>query len=272
MKEIVAVGILAILVLNCAGAKDDYKRNMANGRKAEVIILGCVHQRHKDHKYFRTAVLKNILVKLDADIILIEEPIEFFVDGKPVPGEEEAIMRSGSAEELREAWKLCKSGKAKCLPFDIKGRDDYYIDEKYNEKQEKFFQALEKTVKIERPNIYDALDRASSLEVECANSFPETINSILCDEIAKQKITYIGKEVKYAMKEMGLQEVEFAKMFKAFWQKRNQEMEKNICKIVEENIGRRIVVTVGWNHRYILKELIKNNCPKAEMREYWELL
>lgn len=62
-----------------------------------------------------------------------------------------------------------------------------------------------------------------------------------------------------------------AHFFRDQWHERNRIMADNIIKAAKQYAGRRLVVVTGATHRYILRDLLKNE-PNIELKEYGELI
>jgi len=59
--------------------------------------------------------------------------------------------------------------------------------------------------------------------------------------------------------------------FRDQWQERNRIIAGNIIKAAKEYHGKRLVVLTGATHRYILRDLLKNE-PSIDLKEYWEVI
>ncbi len=55
------------------------------------------------------------------------------------------------------------------------------------------------------------------------------------------------------------------------WNERNKIMADNIIKAAKQYVGKRLVVLTGSEHRYILRDLLKDE-PTINLKEYWELV
>ena len=64
--------------------------------------------------------------------------------------------------------------------------------------------------------------------------------------------------------------IESSHFFRDQWNIRNKIMADNIVKADKEYTGKRLVVVTGATHRYILRDLLKDN-PHVELKEYWEI-
>ena len=103
------------------------------------------------------------------------------------------------------------------------------------------------------------------------NSTPEIINSEAHDSVIRIKHSLWYDIVpnileKYPEYETLINEDHF---FRDQWRQRNQIMTDNIIKAAKQYTGKRLVVVTGATHRYILRDLLKNE-PSIELKEYWE--
>ena len=55
------------------------------------------------------------------------------------------------------------------------------------------------------------------------------------------------------------------------WHERNRIMADNIMKATKEYPGKRLVVLTGATHRYILRDLLKEE-SSIDLKEYWEVI
>jgi hypothetical protein len=104
------------------------------------------------------------------------------------------------------------------------------------------------------------------------NSGPEIINSETHDSVIRIKHS-LWHDIMPAIwkKYPGWETLVDDSCFeKQQWEDRNRIMVNNIVKAAKEYAGKRLVVVTGATHRYILRDLLKNE-PAVELKEYWEI-
>jgi hypothetical protein len=105
------------------------------------------------------------------------------------------------------------------------------------------------------------------------NVGPEIINSDGYDEIVRTR-HILWKEIrpeilkKYPGYETLVEDYDFDYQE---WQERNRIMADNIIKATKKYAGKRLVVITGAEHRYILRDLLRDE-KSIELKEYWELI
>jgi hypothetical protein len=160
---------------------------------------------------------------------------------------------------------------ATCLPYDVKGRNDYYQATNFLQREEALHRAVLKEINAKQPLAADAIDRHFALKRLCRDSSAEVINSQLCDEIVRTEHEFRERATEVVLDNgSDITDKDFWAIMKREWVDRNTAMANNICAVARENPGRRIVVTVGFEHRYALKPLLAKRCAAAGLSEYWQ--
>ena len=239
--------------------------------KTEVILLGVLHDHSKSPK-FSHALLKNILVNVKPDIILIELPLNWFITNKPTTRTIKKIKQTRKESEFKATWKYCQKYKVPCLPFDVRNRNQYYKKTKYFYKEKRFYQQFFQRLKTKLPLLYKAVWNNFHLVGECASDTPQTINSSTCDRVVKTKHDYLFEVQKSLLEKgkfKGLAHRNFFMTARKYWVGRNNAMIQNICTIAQQNHTKRILVAVGFEHRYYLKKIAKS-CRGIVLREYYQ--
>jgi hypothetical protein len=238
---------------------------------AEIVVLGCVHDLHRTHARYSTAELTKIIDGLHPQMILIEYPVDWFEEGKP-RAEVLKLLERHTGSETEAAWAYCRDKRATCLPYDVKGRNDYYQATNFLQREEALFRAVLKEIDAKQPLAADAIDRHFNLKELCQHSSAEVINSPLCDEIVRTEHEFREQATKLVLGAgSDIPDKEFWAIEMQEWTDRNRSMADNICAVARENPGKRILVTVGFEHRYALKPLLTERCATAALREYWQV-
>ncbi|MCP4677174.1 MAG: hypothetical protein GY854_16995 [Deltaproteobacteria bacterium] len=207
---------------------------------------------------------------MSPDILLIEYPLEWFQNGKPIP-ERLASLEDKNSGEGAVAWAYCKRTNAKCLAYDIEGRNKYYMKVNYFEREEIFLNAAVSELERLQPVVFEGWARLFSLKMHCNDVTAEIANSRVCDEISKNALEYLFSVLEQYLPDLEVSDKEFAALFKETWERRNRAMAKNICNTAKEHPGDRILVTMGREHRYILKAMLEESCQFIELIEFWEI-
>jgi hypothetical protein len=238
---------------------------------AEVIILGCLHGLHKTHPRYSTADLTRIVRALHPQVLLIEYQVDWFESGKPQPGVLKLLERN-TGSETEVAWAYCKETGASCLPYDVKGRNDSYEATHFLDRGEALLRAVLKEIDATQPLAADAIDRHFKLKELCRDGPADVVNSELCDEIVRTEHEFRERATGLVLGTgSAIPDKAFWAIETQEWADRNQAMTDNICAATRENPGKRILVTVGSEHRYVLRTLLAERCPTATLREYWQV-
>lgn len=244
----------------------------------EVVILGTLHGSHSSNAKYSVPILRDIIVGTKPSAILMELP--------PTIGEKPTIQNGRIVErfasnESAAVNQAAESLGVQVIPYDRDGRNEFYRETRYFDRQEKAYsqlQAWAKTLAEKDPECPEALSwqvlyrsagQAQSQLVEHAG--PETINSVLHDSVIRNKSCIQYKLWPRLMAASGQEELarEFA-FFAEEWQERNQIMSRNIVEIARRHPGGRLAVVCGGEHRYILRDLLAKTL-EITLKEYYEL-
>jgi len=114
---------------------------------------------------------------------------------------------------------------------------------------------------------------ASGAQAEfTGNAGPEIINSEGFDSLIRIKHS-VGKDIMSDVFEKYPEYQKVAKecmFFRGQWLQRNEIMVENIVKTAKKYTGKRLVVVTGCEHRYILRDLLKDE-ESIELKEYWQV-
>jgi pheromone shutdown protein TraB len=243
------------------------------------VIIGTIHSAHYENSNYSPEKLKGIILSLKPDAILNELPLSLVdPNGRPL----ERIRRKGNpgGPESWAADTVAQQLGIKQIPFDRPDRQKNFRKTKYFEKEKKAKELRKKCSKCLVQNEPNSINvKIAQLQGYAGqaewslfkNAKPEVINSEAHDSIIriKKSLWYeIIPEIlgKYPeCKEL----IELDHFFRDQWNIRNKIMVENIIKVAKEYPGKRLVVITGATHRYILRDLLKDN-PNVEVKEYWE--
>jgi hypothetical protein len=270
--------IFLLLVLYSASLCEVNEPNVpVEIKKTEVIIVGTIHGRHYQNPNYSPKVLRDIILSLKPEIILNELPLsQVDPNGRPIHRDYES-----HAEGWASDYVAVKLG-IKQIPFDRPDREKNYRVTDYFKRQNKYMELVQKWAnerEQKEPNCVDLKlvrswsDASHTQWYLDVHGSPENINSEGYDRLIRLKQT-LYKEVipglfrKYSGYEILADEGEF---FREQWQSRNKIMAENILKAAMEYKGKRIVVLTGSEHRYILRDLLKDE-NTIELKEYWQAI
>ena len=284
------IPVIMLSLAGCAGtsrssadpgrAREEPIRKTASPALTEVIVIGTVHTATPAYD---EQDLYALLEDLDPDLILLELPPSFFT------ADYELESYEGSMEMETAHRYACASGTP-LRPYDIEGRNRYYREQNWFERERAFLgdleclyrgDALSEDGKMTARQLYVSYRLRDAFR----DQPPRIINSSACDRVVeiKNKVASSAR-VRLTESEPGLEEHrEYAELKRDFWQRRNRRMVSNIAEYVEEHPGSRIAVLSGFEHTYFLREALaeRQEAGKQEagsqetgffsLRYYWEV-
>ncbi len=245
--------------------------------KTQVVIVGGIHSFHHKNPKYSPEILKEIILSLKPDAILNELPLSLVdPNGRP-------IIRSRDANEP-ETWaadQVAQELGIKQIPFDRPDRQENFKKTKHFERRkraEELFSKWLEQLKKNNPESVDLKIAQLSTYGDQAeiylfkNCGPKAINSEGFDAIIRIRHDLwkkIRPEIlkRYPGYETLVDDYHFERNQ---WQERNEIMADNIIKAAREYPGKRLVVITGAEHRYILRDLLKNE-PCIDLKEYWQI-
>ncbi|MGA2786054.1 MAG: hypothetical protein ABSF60_00860 [Verrucomicrobiota bacterium] len=285
MKKILILLLFSLVLPRMAMAGDDNARlsntNSDNrgdksGAPTEVIIIGGLHERHRDNTNYSTKALTEIIVGLKPTAILIELPPT--IGGKPTIKEHRIVF---SSPECNAANAAAETLKVPIICFDRPGRNEFYKETHYFDRQKRADEALEvwgRTLAETNPESVDLqvaqvlFDAGGAQEWFSHWADARIINSEGFDRIIHTKHNIWEHTMpkllnKYPGQQQLIEDLEF---HGKVWTERNQIMAENISAIAKQFGGRRLAVVTGCEHRYILRDLLANQ-PEIVLKEFWEV-
>ena len=240
--------------------------------KTELCIVGTMHD---ERSYINSDSIYNILFKLKPDLILIELDSSFFTKDFRFDLKKRPDLLS--TNEFIGAEKYYSQHNVDLRPFEITGRNEYYMKTNFFENEKKMIEDIHKLYKNNMLSKKDKEDFELilfGLEVGNTATFHsvQELNSDLSMKfwLMRQKILY-PKIVSIVENEQELHHwIDFAKEWEAFWHIRNAVMADNIRKFASEYKNKRIVVLVGNDHKPCLLDLLlPYDSQDFIIREYW---
>ncbi len=283
MKRILkSLSIVLFIVGLCFGNNVTENPNESQIQPTQVVIIGTIHSAHYENPNYSPEKLKEIILSLKPDVILNELPLSL-VDSNGRPIEK---IRGESNPGGPESWAadtVAQQLGIKQIPYDRPDRNEFYRKTNHFKRQRKYSKVLSKWfggLYTKEPNSIDikavmligeAIKAQGALRGQNLIT-PKIINSQLYDCIirAKQSAGDIIPQIlkKYSAPQSMIDESIF---LRDVWLERNKMMVNNILKASKEYKGKRLVVITGSEHRYILRDLLKDR-PNIILNEYWEII
>lgn len=261
-----AVLCLSFLLPLCAA------RGQEAGVKTEVVVVGTVHAPTPN---FDEKALAAILNRVKPDLILLELDPSFFDDSFNLKEQYQGVSL-----EAKVATAYARAAGARLRPFDIEGRNRFYQEQDYFNREAKLNREVARLYAAEQLStearlLFESLLSLSAVRDACGAERPEVINSTPCDTAVEKKHYYAFKglgrviELTPALKESA----PFWALAEEFWARRNAAMVGNILTLSKELRPRRALVLTGFEHRAYLKRRLAESAPAAgfavrEFRDY----
>jgi hypothetical protein len=247
-------------------------------KHTEVVIIGTIHSFHHKNPHYSPEVLKEIIISLRPDAILNELPLSLVdPNGRP-----KTRSRDSSCPEIWAADVVATHLGIKQIPFDRPDRQENFKRTNFFKRQKRCNELLEEWeqhLSKRDPNclalkIGRLWGYASAGEAELiACGSPEIINSDVHDSIIRirqgmwceiaPRILETDPNYKTLAQE--------CRFFRDQWHTRNKIMVDNIVKAAKLYPGKRLAVITGATHRYILRDLLKDE-PSIDLKEYWQII
>lgn len=245
-------------------------RNSKNMNTIIYIIGTC----HGNTTGFKVDDLYKQLLEIKPDVILDESPIDNkwpMMDW--LKGCADYSKKRGGGEAAAVLRYLEDHQAVEVLPYDIKGRNDYFIKMKLSEKEQAFNEACKSYFKQQTAHptatyLYKLIENMGR-----KFGFHETrdkrtifeINSPHCDvqvETYISLIRQVNKALFNLVPEFSQYERDFWKILN-FHARRDKAMITNILNYTQQYKGKTLVVLCGYFHRYAiikgLRESLKNS-------------
>jgi uncharacterized protein DUF5694 len=258
-----------------------FSASAARGAEStEVVILGTLHDMHQQNARYSLEILRDLIVKLKPAAILIELPPA--IGGEPTVEKQRAAGRFGNNENW-SANAAAEMLQIPVIPYDREGRNEYYRETKYFDRQTQLSRRVgdwlnatenRKAAPAETAILGPILGGTNrSQRYFSYNTGPEIINSEGVDRIVRMK-HYMWDELMPQLSpnlpRLGDLAAEFA-FFRDEWHQRNRIMADNIAAQARKWPARRIVVLCGYEHRYILRDLLSSQAD-IHLREFYEVM
>jgi len=241
------------------------------GAAAEVVIIGTIHG---ETPKFTVDTLLGILDRVGPAVILVELDSSFLDSSSRIRPEFQAI----SLENVAVTRYSARTGTP-LLPYELEGRNREYEQRDYFGRQRRLSATIEQLDRQgafvpEAKGLLRELDDLSAVRDAIGADRAVVINSAASDTAIrrKQEYSYVGLR-RIIELTPGLSDfADFWRWADEFWTRRNETMRTNIARIAAKFPGRRIVVMCGYEHRYYLRSLLRQDeaAGRLRLREYWE--
>jgi len=252
-----------------------YELSGQNVNIHEICIIG---ETHSKTSYCNSNILDSILTRIKPDLILVELDSSFFTSGFQYDTVKRPYLldESKSSNSIIATNLYIKNNKQTDIrPFDITGRNDFYVKNDFFNKQNDMYTAILKYASTDSINERDYRDFVLlTTSLHALNSLK--ISTL--KELNSQPVTnlaYLQQEI-YLNSALNLVESidtlkaykEFAHLQNDFWIERNSQMIQNIIKLAKNY--KRTVVLTGNLHKYYLHLGVINSDESFLFKEFWE--
>jgi hypothetical protein len=252
---------------------------LIDANKTQVVIIGTLHKRHYKSQKYSPEILKEIIISLKPDAILIEQDLSQ-VDPSGRPLEK---FRAKDPNWDPENWitdEVAMQLGIKQIPFDRPDREEYYKKTNFLQRRKDYMASIKKwfeELKKDNPKsadlkILQLLDSAFTASAQMRNGPPTILNSEGFDALTRLRRSLAFDIIPEILKKYPAYKSlsEEGHFIKDVWEERNRIMAKNIVKAAEQYPDRSLMVVTGAMHRYILRDLLKDE-ESIQLKEFWEI-
>ena len=276
VQKFVFLAIIPFCLNLCIGNNIAQPDSSCAAQKTQVVIIGTIHSAHYENPNYSPDILKKIILDIKPDAILNELPLsQVDPNGRPIYRDPLKHPEGWASDTVAQQLGIRQ------IPFDRPDRQENFRKTRYFEREKEANEIGNKCeeciiqnepnspiIKIAQLQVYARTAEASLIQ----NAGPEAINSEAHDSIIRIKKTLLCEIFPDAFKYPPCKAlIESDQFFQEQWKTRNEIMADNIVKAAQEYPGKRLVVVTGATHRYILRDLLKDN-PHVELKEYWQVI
>lgn len=259
MKKLL-LSLCAILVFGKIYAQSEKK----SINETKIILIGSAH---KETAKIKKSDFYSAIKNCKPDLILIELDSVMLNKDFTIPNNLMEYFEPSIIDSL-----LKKDNKIKLRPFDIEGRNKFFEENLFYQKQGEMFNEILNLYKKDSLNIESKVIIENFMNLNSiTNGFNEmdlkTINSEAYDNLIEIKLNSIYKYFPIVLNsnKILIKHNEHLQLDSQFWEKRNNAMAKNIIQFSKLYQGKTIVVVTGSYHKYFLKSLLE---PKQKECNY----
>lgn len=228
-----------------------------------VWLIGMAHEAKK---YVTADSVLRALNRIQPDVVLLELEAKHFTKEFQFDTTRYPLKDYLVTNENKASYNYQQQRSIQLRPFDIEGRHAFYEQEHYREREQQLFGAI---MKLYQSNQLSAACKTdfevlllalSSYSTLSFRSLKEMNSDVSTKFMALKNTVDLDLMLSIAQQTNALAEWRaFAALRKAYWTKRNAAMAANIARYTREFAGKRIVVLVGNEHKYLLQQLLKQH-------------
>ncbi len=242
----------------------------------EIILLGTLGCRHLEAQSYSPESLRDIIVACKPDVVLVELPVcaEDAITCVTV----DSLRRIPSLNpEIHAAAEAVQQSDAKLACFDVAEKEEHV--RRYDERQDNADRQMRRWMTwVSEQEVVDKLDLGMvKLAAHLAKSLslydsPRMVNFEGYDALVRDKYFLYHELIPHLLRKYDNYKSLASQwdLLANGWMSRNSTMAENICKVAQAHPGKRLLVVVGAEHRYILRDLIKEQTGTI-LKEYWEI-
>ena len=235
-----------------------------------VWLIGTAHE---EQKYVNADSLLRVLTSIKPDVILMELEAKHFAKDFTFDTTKYPLKDYLVTNENRASYTYQQQHGIQLRPFDIEGRHEFYAKEQYRERENKLFAAMMTMYKSNKLSAACKTDfellllALSSYSTLSFTSLKESNSDVATKFIALKSAVDLDLMISIVKRTKELAGwLAFAELRKAYWQKRNTVMCENIMRYSKEFAGKRIVVLVGNDHKYVLQHMLQEH--QVDVKNY----
>lgn len=237
----------------------------------EIVVIGTVHISTEN---FNSDTLLHYFENIKPDLILVECDSSYMTSDFRLKEDIKYAF-----PETMAITEYLKNNSADLRPYDLTGRDNILNERDRIRNQRNILHDIEMLSRSGTMSNYgiDILNKILSM-MNTAEELANSPSSYFNSEEGSRKIdtinyyTYVGLS-DLVNAEPGLEHYrDFRESERSFWNKRNDEMLKNILMFEKAYEGKKIVVLCGFSHKNFLVKNLKENSGRENfiVKQYYD--
>ncbi len=244
--------------------------------RTEIVMIGTLHEGHRKNASYSVYDLHKILRRLQPEVLFLDLPTSLSGRRGTIP---RRIINEGDLPELEALREIVSKENLDVVPFDIPDLIDRIerINSRRDEAGELLHQWQSELERNESNAMYLqmlslALELREIQNFHFTHADPFMINSNGFDRIVRLRHNIWSELLPEILRKFA----RFEKLrsywinYYEFWYYRNTKMVEHIQQIISHVQGKRCVMLVGAEHRYVLKDMF----PRSEhytIKEFYEV-
>lgn len=280
-----ALGVLLLslmIVGHATGQTAITSQSPSERSPTQVVIIGSLHDFHHKNPHYSLEVLTRLIVRCKPQAILVELPETS--GGKPTVKEGRLVDEFAKRNEFRASQQAADELKVAIHPFDMDRLDDIRRETRFWERQREaakeyaaFLQSHTNDVTLTELRALKSFNESleKSIVTFAEKGTPEIINSEAFDSVlrARKRLQKVFDGVRERAVEAHPQQgalLRGSNFVGEEWQHRNECMARKIVACAKRFPAQRVVVVVGAEHRYMLRDLLEGESGLT-CKEFWEV-